>query len=145
VRSFAIDPDTGALTDTGHAFDVGIQGDLGEIAVLGNWRRFTDKYSSPTGLYSFTIHPDGSFTQNGPLVSSEGVTPTDIAVWDPPAPACYANCDGSTSQPILNVNDFICFQAAFAAGEPYANCDGSTSPPVLNVNDFICFQAAFAG
>jgi hypothetical protein len=57
---------------------------------------------------------------------------------------CYANCDGSTTQPILTVNDFLCFQARFAAGDPYANCDGSTSPPVLNVNDFLCFQNAFA-
>jgi len=38
----------------------------------------------------------------------------------------------------------VCFQAAFAAGDPYANCDGSTSPPTLTVNDFVCFQAAFA-
>jgi hypothetical protein len=42
------------------------------------------------------------------------------------------------------VNDFICFQNAFAAGLAYANCDQSTTPPVLNVNDFICFQASFA-
>jgi subtilisin-like proprotein convertase family protein len=28
----------------------------------------------------------------------------------------YANCDGSTSAPVLNVNDFICFQSQFAAG-----------------------------
>jgi DNA-binding beta-propeller fold protein YncE len=57
--------------------------------------------------------------------------------------ACYANCDGSTAPPILNIADFICFQAAFAAGNAYANCDGSTTPPVLNVNDFICFQTRF--
>jgi hypothetical protein len=57
---------------------------------------------------------------------------------------CYPNCDHSPSVPFLNVNDFICFQAAYAAGIPYANCDHSTTPPVLNVNDFICFQALFA-
>jgi hypothetical protein len=57
---------------------------------------------------------------------------------------CYANCDGSTAVPFLNVNDFICFQTRFAAGESYANCDGSTIPPLLNVNDFICFQTQFA-
>jgi subtilisin-like proprotein convertase family protein len=28
----------------------------------------------------------------------------------------YANCDGSTSLPVLNVNDFICFQSQFAQG-----------------------------
>jgi hypothetical protein len=59
-------------------------------------------------------------------------------------PICYANCDGSTVAPVLTVNDFICFQSAFAAGSPYANCDGSTVAPVLTVNDFICFQSRFA-
>jgi len=48
------------------------------------------------------------------------------------------------SAPALNVNDFICFQSAFASGSSYANCDNSTAPPVLNVNDFICFQGRFA-
>jgi hypothetical protein len=57
---------------------------------------------------------------------------------------CYANCDGSTTAPILNVNDFICFQGLYAAGHSSANCDGSTAPPVLNVNDFICFQGKYA-
>jgi hypothetical protein len=57
---------------------------------------------------------------------------------------CYANCDSSTSVPFLNINDFICFQSKFAAGDSYANCDASTSAPVLNINDFICFQSKFA-
>ena len=63
---------------------------------------------------------------------------------DARAGACQANCDGSTSAPVLNINDFICFQQKFAAGDCFANCDGSTSAPVLNVNDFICFQQRFA-
>ena len=46
--------------------------------------------------------------------------------------------------PLLNVNDFICFQTKFAAGDSYANCDGSTLAPVLNVGDFICFLNRFA-
>jgi hypothetical protein len=62
----------------------------------------------------------------------------------PADPACYANCDGSAEEPILNVNDFVCFVSGFAAGEPAANCDGSTLEPVLNVNDFMCFAAACA-
>jgi hypothetical protein len=57
---------------------------------------------------------------------------------------CYANCDGSTTVPVLNVSDFICFQSKFAGGSPYANCDGSTTPPILNVSDFICFQQKYA-
>jgi hypothetical protein len=58
--------------------------------------------------------------------------------------SCYANCDNSTTVPFLNVNDFVCFQTAFAAGNSYANCDHSTAAPVLNIADFVCFQAAFA-
>jgi hypothetical protein len=58
--------------------------------------------------------------------------------------SCYANCDGSASVPVLNVNDFTCFLNRFGAGEPYANCDGSTAAPVLNVNDFVCFLGKFA-
>jgi serine protease AprX len=66
---------------------------------------------------------------------------------------CYANCDGSTTPPILNVEDFTCFVAEFAAAQAlphaqqldhYANCDGSTTAPVLNVEDFLCFVAEFA-
>ncbi len=59
-------------------------------------------------------------------------------------PACYANCDGSTSAPTLNVLDFACFLNTFAAGEWYANCDESSVAPALNVNDFSCFLNKFA-
>jgi subtilisin-like proprotein convertase family protein len=57
---------------------------------------------------------------------------------------CYANCDNSTTAPILNVGDFTCFLQRFAAGDAYANCDNSTTPPVLNVGDFTCFLQRFA-
>ncbi len=58
---------------------------------------------------------------------------------------CYANCDGSTSAPVLNVGDFTCFLQRYAGNDPYANCDGSTAAPVLNVADFTCFLQAYAG
>jgi hypothetical protein len=66
---------------------------------------------------------------------------------------CYANCDGSTVEPVLNVEDFTCFVNEFAQGlalptpqqiTHYANCDNSATEPVLNVEDFICFVSAFA-
>jgi hypothetical protein len=57
---------------------------------------------------------------------------------------CYANCDGSTTAPVLNVVDFTCFLQKYAAVDPYANCDQSTTPPVLNVVDFTCFLQKFA-
>jgi hypothetical protein len=61
-----------------------------------------------------------------------------------PSSACYANCDASTTAPVLNVLDFNCFLSRFAAGNAYANCDGSTVAPVLNVLDFNCFLTRFA-
>jgi hypothetical protein len=57
--------------------------------------------------------------------------------------ACYANCDRSTTPPVLNIADFVCFLNQFAAGYTYANCDNSTVFPWLNVNDFACFVNAF--
>jgi hypothetical protein len=57
---------------------------------------------------------------------------------------CPANCDNSTTPPVLNVNDFACFLNKFASADPTANCDCSTTSPVLNVNDFACFLNEFA-
>jgi hypothetical protein len=79
-------------------------------------------------------------------VSSSAPGPADSAIIRAkfPAPVCYANCDGSTTPPVLNVGDFTCFLQKFAAGAAYANCDGSTQPPVLNVGDFTCFLQKYA-
>jgi hypothetical protein len=66
---------------------------------------------------------------------------------------CYGNCDGSTVEPVLNVDDFTCFINNYAQAqslphaqqiEHYANCDGSTIAPALNVDDFTCFINAYA-
>jgi len=59
------------------------------------------------------------------------------------APACYANCDGSSMTPVLSAADYICFLNRFRAGDAYANCDGSTISPVLTAGDFTCFQKKF--
>lgn len=58
--------------------------------------------------------------------------------------SCYANCDTSSTPPVLNVTDFQCFLNRFAANDPGANCDLSVASPVLNVNDFVCFMNKFA-
>ena len=71
-------------------------------------------------------------------------TNTRVAFRIEVASACYANCDGSTTAPVLNIADFVCFQQRFAAGDSAANCDGSTTAPVLNIGDFVCFQQLFA-
>ncbi|MFG0285640.1 MAG: hypothetical protein ACF8R7_14575 [Phycisphaerales bacterium JB039] len=54
------------------------------------------------------------------------------------AQTCYPDCDGSGS---LDFFDFLCFQNAFATGDPYADCDGSGA---LDFFDFLCFQNEFA-
>jgi hypothetical protein len=67
--------------------------------------------------------------------------------------SCYPNCDGSTVEPILNVDDFTCFINEYASAQSlpheqqlthYSNCDGSTIAPVLNVDDFTCFINQYA-
>jgi hypothetical protein len=57
---------------------------------------------------------------------------------------CYANCDGSTTPPLLNAADLTCFVNRFLAGDAYANCDASSTPPTLNISDFACFLNRFA-
>ena len=108
-----------------------------------------------------TVHPDAYYLNGGTDPSVSGLSaPTILRLsgnndavnntafdnfsFTPAASPCYANCDGSTVVPFLNVNDFTCFLNKFSAGDSYANCDGSTVPPVLNTNDFICFLNRFA-
>jgi hypothetical protein len=96
---------------------------------------------------TLTINPAGypDSGEYGAVVSngcSEATTfpNAQVAV----VPLCYANCDGSTVAPFLNVNDFICFLNKFAAGDTYANCDHGYTVPILNVLDFVCFLNSFA-
>ena len=102
-------------------------------------------HASPFGGPSTQIGlppPPGLNTYQTPCV----VTPPCGDAYSNPATLtiCYANCDCSTTSPVLNVLDFGCFLNKFASGDAYANCDGSTTPPVLNVLDFSCFLNAFA-
>jgi trimeric autotransporter adhesin len=89
----------------------------------------------------------------GNFVEVNGMPAMGLAARTSCSAACYANCDASTTEPILNVDDFTCFINEFAAAQSlppaqqissYANCDGSTVQPVLNVDDFTCFIIAFA-
>jgi hypothetical protein len=102
--------------------------------------RFLDSHSvvgdSISRVYSSTAGAQVGTTDSNGLVT--------MFVVQPILGVCYANCDGSTTEPVLNVADFSCFLGKFAAGDPYANCDGSTTEPVLNVADFSCFLAKFA-
>ena len=77
----------------------------------------------------------------GPEIRGAGGGVSPKAIQYIGCPNCYANCDLSTSSPLLNVNDFLCFLNAFARQDPYANCDGNE---VLNAADFQCFMNRFA-
>jgi hypothetical protein len=68
----------------------------------------------------------------------------DVGAFEFQGSTCYANCDGSTQAPVLNILDFACFINRFAAQDSYVNCDGSSSSPRLNVLDFACFLNKFA-
>jgi hypothetical protein len=89
------------------------------------------------GVWQGRLYVAGNFEQVG-AQSTHG-----LAAWTS-CPACYPNCDHSTTVPVLNVQDFTCFLNAFAGGDTYANCDASTIPPVLNVQDFGCFLNRFS-
>ncbi len=102
---------------------------------------------NPVGSFAWTVPNVNTATARVRVVAhdSPGNTGSDdsdsnFTIGTP----CYANCDGSTSAPVLNVLDFSCFLNRFAAADSYANCDGSTAAPVLNVLDFACYLNAFA-
>jgi hypothetical protein len=113
---------------------------------------------SGLGLQGSYIAPPGTPEYLEPLwlnssVFAEGWRHGFQTYMLPGGGVCYANCDGSTTAPILNVDDFTCFINEFAAAQTlpheqqissYANCDGSTIAPALNVDDFTCFINAFA-
>jgi hypothetical protein len=57
---------------------------------------------------------------------------------------CYADCNRSTGQGVLDIFDFLCFQHAFVSQRPYAcDCDTSTGHSTCDIFDFLCFQDAF--
>jgi 6-phosphogluconolactonase (cycloisomerase 2 family) len=90
--SFLRDTTTGNLTATSHMFDVGLQGTLGDLQIMGDLLFVTDESTALdgiTGIYSFRINPDGSFTQLGPIQDTLGARPEYIATWvGVPEPTC---------------------------------------------------------
>ena len=55
------------------------------------------------------------------------------------ATPCFVDCDESGT---LDIQDFTCFQNAFALGDlAHADCNGDS---VLDIQDFTCFQNGFA-
>jgi len=127
VRSFTIDALTGAITSTGFFFDVGLQGSLGDAVVLNDLLLVTDNTTAidgVMGLYSFAIQPNGNFTSTGPIVSTQGIAPTEIAAWSPP-PSCPGDFDGDRQ---VGLSDLTLLLSA------YGHCTGD--PEFIAAADF---------
>lgn len=82
--SFMRDKTSGALTATTNSFDVGGQGTLADLQIMDDLLFVTDSSTAidgAAGIYSFRVNADGSFTQLGPIVDTQGVRPEYIATW----------------------------------------------------------------
>jgi hypothetical protein len=71
---------------------------------------------------------------------SAAIVGNQVILSTSPAPTCYPDCDGVGG---LTANDFQCFLTRFVQADTYANCDNSTTPPVLSANDFVCFLNSY--
>lgn len=137
-----------ATTGMVHVGQGGISGPAHAILNFGTPGAWLDLHQFlPPGYNSFSaanaVYQDGGAISVGGYAVSDATGDNEAFLWIGAAP-CYANCDQSTTAPIMNVSDFFCFLNRFGAGDGYANCDGSTRAPVLNVLDFLCFLNRFA-
>lgn len=150
VRSMGIDAFNGSLLSTGFMFDVGLQGTLGDVATAPGLMFVTDNSTATDGLmgiYSFTINADGSFTQNGPIVSTGGIAPRSIAVWIPVLKGDM-NCDGVVD--LVDEPLFVLAQIdpdAYAAAEPFCSITRAdmNMDMLINGDDMQLFVNALLG
>ncbi len=132
ARTFSIDPVTGALTSTGNTFDVGLQGTLGDVRVLGDVVLITDNSTALdglTGIYSFTLGAGGSLVSNGPIVLTNGIAPRSIAAWSPVLVAGDMDCDGD-----LDSDDVPAMALALTDPAAYASTHPGCDPSVGDFN-----------
>ena len=96
LRTMRINND-GSLTSTGYQFDIGLQGTLGKVVVMGDLLFVTDNSTAidgKSGVYSFTVQGDGSLVMNGSdLFTTGSSTPNSIAVWNPLQPMVLSVSD----------------------------------------------------
>ncbi|QOJ13523.1 MAG: hypothetical protein HRU75_02205 [Planctomycetia bacterium] len=129
VRTFLADA-AGELTDTGFVFDVGLQGTIGDIATLGDLVMITDDSSAIdgiTGIYCFRLNADGTFTEQGELLSTGGTRPEAIVTWQPPVLLLPGdmNCDGVVTN--FDIDPFV-----LALVDPEAWMAAYPNCPILN-------------
>jgi len=154
LRSFEIDDESGALTPTGSVFDVGLQGTLGELAVVGDTVYVTDNSTAIDGLagvQALAIDPaTGTLTPRGTVVDSQGIAPDGIVAWvvEPGCPADLTG-PGGDGEPdgVLDATDFFFYLDLFAAGDPGADLagpGGDDPDGVIDATDFFFYIALFA-
>jgi 6-phosphogluconolactonase (cycloisomerase 2 family) len=135
VRTFEV-LDGGALESTGFFFDVGLQGTVGDVEVLGDYLLITDESSAidgVKGIYSFAIDSDGSFEAVADIYDFGGVRPERIVPWDPPATVGDINGDG-----VVDVEDLLILLGDWGESGSDADLDGSGT---VDVEDLLILLA----
>ncbi|MFG0284940.1 MAG: GC-type dockerin domain-anchored protein [Phycisphaerales bacterium JB039] len=95
-------------------------------------RGLDDRVAAVVGL------PDRpGFMATGDFLNAGDVASARIAAYLGCDAPCYADCDADG---VLDFFDFLCFQTAFALGDPHADCDGDG---IIDFFDFLCFQNEF--
>lgn len=158
IVAMNIDSTTGELSTLQIAYDVGMQGSLGDIAAMEVFGRqmlfFTDKQTfddTPTGVFSAEINPDGSLRIISERVPTQGIEPGDIAVWKPVVSACPADLDdgsgAGTSDGAVTIDDLLYFLPLFEAGDVAVDLDNGTGTgtpdDAVTVDDLLFFLVRF--
>jgi len=126
---FAIPSDSGTLPEGWTAApDRPLAGDEQWNAVITN-----------VSLVWFYWNKHGSFILP-PRVYDAGVDNMRITADLPGEDPCYADCDGSTGENVLDRFDFLCFVNIFNSQKPYADCTGDGQ---FDLFDFFCFTNSF--
>ncbi|MFG0286236.1 MAG: hypothetical protein ACF8R7_17620, partial [Phycisphaerales bacterium JB039] len=94
-------------------------------------------------LTDWLLHRAIDITADGRFIVGQAMNPAGVReAYIVQIPAfCYADCDDSTGQRVLDINDFLEFQRRFALQDLYSDCDQNGAHDLF---DFLCFQNAFA-
>ncbi len=143
IRSFFLDSQTGVPTSTGQMFDIGLQGTLGATAAWRGILFATDESTALDGirgLYALNVNfSTGTMTPINPVpVDSTGITPENIAIWDPPS-ICPAdlNSDGE-----LNFFDVQMFLTLFSSNDLAVDFNGDGELNFFDVQIYLGWFAA---
>jgi len=115
---------TNILRPKGGYYHTTIQLDDGSLVAWGRNANPAQQCITPAG--SFTIF--SSSYDHGLAIELDDVD-------------SYLNCDGSTTQPVINFDDILCFLSEDAAQNSYADCNGDSQ---LDAFDYTCFFSRYS-